>query len=720
MRNLSYSGGAYVIDGRPAFVKAADYQYYRDSPANWADRLGKLVGMGVDTVTFYVPWRHHAIRRENGIEHDFDGRTKPSRNLGAFMDACSAAGLRMIAKPGPFVHSELNCGGLPDFVSPTFDESIEVVRSWGDEPFEWPYDYSKMPAPFHPPFDAMAREWLEAVGRFLSHYAFPRGSLIGIQLLDETIYCRSNNGPWAMGYEASSMAYYHGLLRQKYGTIAEYNRAHGTDYAYFGQARAAGFDAEAAAEGDALALVDWGEYQWRCRRDVYLRYKEYLGIDLPYITNYAPICPPIGETMPDTGEKRRLEAGETPPEYDRLHSDWWFANNRIDFDRGCYEYGFISWLGVAAYEEDAFRRFVNTATRARGINMEENYGFGEHYDPRSAMPIVPFFQSLLSVAAGATGYVAFVGVGGADYGTDLDDQSPPPYPSAAPISHRGELTPMYHSTALLNAWLAAEGDAVAAAEPVLDAAWFLVPEYSSISSWHPDGRKWKVAGRALPRCGADAWEPFQESARKAGYRCGLREIAALGDAELAAIPVAACMSAFFMPRAAQEALVRYVEGGGKLILSGELPEFDELLRPCALLRDFVEGKGRGAPGLRWEPGNFFLDGDPAAALRAFGVEPALRADPGIEAFLFKASDGDSFLFFFNIGPADGEFRGELGWGGCGMRLEISGKGCGAVRIRDGKIASYLVKTVNEIEGTTGRYAFEAGGVRIEGRGDARG
>ena len=80
------------------------------------------------------------------------------------------------------------------------------------------------------------------------------------------------------------------------------------------------------AREDLLRYVDWAEFQWRLRRDLYVHYKEYLDINLPYLTNYAGITPPIVENVPDAKE----HASERFPPTMPLYAEWWFALNRIE------------------------------------------------------------------------------------------------------------------------------------------------------------------------------------------------------------------------------------------------------------------------------------------------------------------------------------------------------------------------------------------------------
>ncbi len=724
MNSLKYRGGRYWRDGEPFFVVAADYQYYRDREAHWSDRLEKLKASGVNTITFYIPWRHHL--RVNGDErvYDFTGTTKDSRDVVGFMRRIAALGLWMIAKPGPFVHSELNVGGLPDIVSPSFNGGIPAARRHHGRPAYWTYDASQLPAPLDEHFDALAREWLESVREVLQPFAGDDGALIGIQLNDETIFCTSNDPPWHFGYDPSGIAFYRQLLRDRYGDIENYNRLHATSHTSFelvnGPALVDDSDAAdretPARPEEILHYIDWAEYQWRLRRDLYIRYKEYLGVSLPHLTNYAGITPPIEENVPDLQD---VAHESLPPDYTQLYPEWWFAMNRIDRDADAYEYGMISWLGVASYDRDVFDRYINTARRARGINMEENWGFGMLYDAKSRYPLVPFYQTLVSVAGGATGYVIFCGVS-TDYWEDeldrITKKQCPTFPSHAPIDEHGNCRPMYDAAMLLNRWFLANGEALLRCEPETDVCYLLYPPYAAVSSWIPDERYWQLDGRTIPRCGHEGFEEFSRALQGAGYSFGMFELDAVTSERLDASRVVTLRSAFFMDAASQEKLAQYVSRGGKLILCGDLPEVDLELRPCSVLRQAIDAaRAGGASAVVYQPEDLFIDGGICSVLEAQGLKPTVTYADNMRAYVHRGAGG-SFVFFFDFELEPGS-RKWIEFDGLRIDFELGSKTCGALRVRDGRIISHLVKGTNEVEDVRSTIRIRCGDQVIEGVGD---
>lgn len=725
MSQFEYHDGRYFKDGRPFFVVASDYQYYRDRRDHWEDRLIKLKDSGVNVITFYTPWRHH-LQFESGKRwYDFDGRTKDSRDLVGFLKLIERLDLYMIVKPGPFVHSELNVGGLPDLVCPSFNPGMPPARRHHGRPNRWTYDNSQLPAPLDEHFDALVKEWLAAVGEVIKPFAREGGKVIGLQLNDETIYCMSNDPPWHIGYEPSGIRFYQQLLAERYGDIDAYNRLHGTSYASFDFVPGPRLDIAGQVEGevgprrreDLLRYIDWAEYQWRLRRDLYVRYEHYLGIDwLPYLTNYAGITPPIEENVPDLQE----EASEVIPEdYRKLYSEWWFAMNRIEQDADAYEYGMISWLGVASYDRDVFDRYLNTARRARGINMEENWGFGTLYDAKSRYPLVPFFQTLASVAGGATGYDIFVGVS-TDYWDDSLDRITklqcPTFPSHAPIDEHGNLRPMYYTAKMLNEWFLEHGEALLTCELEADCGYLLYAPYAAVSSWVPDERYWGLEGRAIPRCGHEGFEEFSKSMQDAGYGYAMFELEAATPAQMQACHSLAIHSAFFMGESEQRKLAEHIAAGGRLFLSGDLPEVDLEWRPCTVLKEAVEAAlAANHSKVVYRRENLFADGRFAERLAAAGLKPRVTYSPDLRAYVHRGPR-DAFVFFFNFDVA-GQHDKWIDFDEQRIKLRVGSKTSGVLRLEEGRLTAWLVKGENEVEGIRDTIRIEVGDVVVEETGD---
>lgn len=116
--------------GRGWVPVSGEIHYSRLPRERWAERLGMMRASGVDVASTYVFWNHHSAARG---EASFSGRL----DVGAFIDACAAAGMLVALRIGPWVHAESRNGGFPDWVqeAPVTHRSddpayLELVEAW--------------------------------------------------------------------------------------------------------------------------------------------------------------------------------------------------------------------------------------------------------------------------------------------------------------------------------------------------------------------------------------------------------------------------------------------------------------------------------------------------------------------------------------------------------------------------------------------------------------
>lgn len=106
MSVFSYNEKDFLLDGVPFTVLSGAIHYFRVVPEYWEDRLKKLRACGFNTVETYVAWNLHE-RREG--EFDFSG----GLDIVRFVRTAAALGLKVILRPGPYICSEFEAGGLP-------------------------------------------------------------------------------------------------------------------------------------------------------------------------------------------------------------------------------------------------------------------------------------------------------------------------------------------------------------------------------------------------------------------------------------------------------------------------------------------------------------------------------------------------------------------------------------------------------------------------------
>lgn len=100
----------YIIrDGKPFIPVTGEFHYFRYPNEYWEQELLKIKAGGVNTITSYVMWNYH--EEKEGV-FDWSG----DKNLRKFVELCKKHGLDFILRIGPFCHSEMRNGGLPDWL----------------------------------------------------------------------------------------------------------------------------------------------------------------------------------------------------------------------------------------------------------------------------------------------------------------------------------------------------------------------------------------------------------------------------------------------------------------------------------------------------------------------------------------------------------------------------------------------------------------------------
>ena len=103
---LTISNNQFLLNNEPFRILSGALHYFRVVPEYWRDRLEKMRAFGLNTVETYVAWNLHEPRPG---EFRFDG----GRDLVRFVEVAAETGLKVILRPGPYICSEWDFGGLP-------------------------------------------------------------------------------------------------------------------------------------------------------------------------------------------------------------------------------------------------------------------------------------------------------------------------------------------------------------------------------------------------------------------------------------------------------------------------------------------------------------------------------------------------------------------------------------------------------------------------------
>jgi beta-galactosidase len=99
----------FLFDGKPFRILSGAMHYFRVRPEQWRDRLEKMHCFGLNTVETYVAWNLH---EPHPGEFHFDGPL----DLVKFIQIADEVGLKVIVRPGPYICSEWDFGGLPSWL----------------------------------------------------------------------------------------------------------------------------------------------------------------------------------------------------------------------------------------------------------------------------------------------------------------------------------------------------------------------------------------------------------------------------------------------------------------------------------------------------------------------------------------------------------------------------------------------------------------------------
>ena len=103
---FSIGDKTFWLDGKPFLIKAAEMHYTRIPAEYWEHRIQMCKALGMNTICIYAFWNIH--EQKEG-EFDFKGQN----DIAAFCRLAQKHGMYIMLRPGPYVCSEWEMGGLP-------------------------------------------------------------------------------------------------------------------------------------------------------------------------------------------------------------------------------------------------------------------------------------------------------------------------------------------------------------------------------------------------------------------------------------------------------------------------------------------------------------------------------------------------------------------------------------------------------------------------------
>lgn len=107
--SIALQPGGILVNGQPVIIRSSSLFYFRIPRGLWRDRMIKIRNAGYNALDVYFPWNYHELAEG---KWNFHGE----RDIAEFLHIAGETGLWVIARPGPYICSEWDGGGLPAYL----------------------------------------------------------------------------------------------------------------------------------------------------------------------------------------------------------------------------------------------------------------------------------------------------------------------------------------------------------------------------------------------------------------------------------------------------------------------------------------------------------------------------------------------------------------------------------------------------------------------------
>ncbi|XP_052252882.1 beta-galactosidase-1-like protein 2 isoform X2 [Dreissena polymorpha] len=104
--SLKFKNGRFLLEGKPLRILSGAMHYFRVMPEYWEDRMQKMKDCGLNALETYVAWNLH---EDEPGQFNFGGIL----NIRKYIQTAKKVGLHVILRPGPYICSEWDFGGMP-------------------------------------------------------------------------------------------------------------------------------------------------------------------------------------------------------------------------------------------------------------------------------------------------------------------------------------------------------------------------------------------------------------------------------------------------------------------------------------------------------------------------------------------------------------------------------------------------------------------------------
>jgi beta-galactosidase len=119
-RSVELDRNGITIAGRTEVLLCGSLFYFRIPEGSWEDRMEKIRFAGYNCIDVYFPWNFHEAERDTW---DF---SNGMRDIDRFLSLAQEHKLYVMARPGPYICSEWDGGGLPAYL---FADGLDIRQN---------------------------------------------------------------------------------------------------------------------------------------------------------------------------------------------------------------------------------------------------------------------------------------------------------------------------------------------------------------------------------------------------------------------------------------------------------------------------------------------------------------------------------------------------------------------------------------------------------------
>jgi beta-galactosidase len=512
---------------------------------------------GGNCVATYIPWLLHEPEEGRFEFQSDDGRL----NLEEFLEVANSLDLYVVARPGPYQYSELINAGLPTWLVQQYPQLL--AKNIDGESFN-AYSVSYL----HPLFLEKVQRWFNQVCPIIARHTVSRGGVIAFTQIDNEM---TGIHEWFGGldYNPESMNFgsedgrYVNFLKGRYRDIASLNSSYETNYVRFVDVRPLKNTGGNSAV-EIRRLKDYFDFYLSTVAEYAVILRDMMkanGIDTPFIHNAAN--PSMNTSFKETVEALGNDFLLGSDHYYNLSQDWAQNNPTPQYAvKTFYSLEILRLMG-----------FPPTVLEMPGISLSD-------WPPIT--PIDARACYLTNLALGTKGINYYIFSGGTNPpGAGLTSDV---YGSSAPIGAEGEIQPLYPVIKDLGHFLA-ERPWFSRLTRHYDFRCLLNMEYPR--SW----RYWSSRGE-YQLSNSESHDFLIKGVLSTAFCAGLSPALCNADADDwtsdTDTPLVV-VSSVSMSEVIQQKIIRFLNNGGKLLLTPVVPVYDENLRACTVLSDYLEG-----------------------------------------------------------------------------------------------------------------------------------